>query len=132
MIDIRHNLFIHAHQHSQNVRPQCRLYCADRIARATEPLFPLDRLAADLRARTDPNVIDDDIPGIVNYQVDWANLPCQDGTGGGLRVERGPDRASEIVASADWNEAENRLFEFPAAVQRRNNAVEAAVSAGYN
>lgn len=89
-------------------------------------------MATGFRAHTDPNVVDDDIPGIVNYQVDWANLACQDGTRAGLRVERDPDRASEIVASADWNEAENRLLEFAATVQCRNNAVEAAVSAGYN
>jgi hypothetical protein len=113
------------------VRPQCCLYSADCVAQATEPLLPLDRLATGIRAHTDPNVVDDDIPGVINDQVDWADFSGQDDTRGGLWVERNPNRASEIVASAHWNEAENRLPEFVATIQCRNDAVEAAVPASH-
>jgi hypothetical protein len=89
-------------------------------------------LATGFRAHTEPNVVDDDIPGIINYQVDWADLSCQDGTRGGLWVKWYPEPAGEIIASADWNEAENRLPEFVATIQCRDNAVDAAVSARNN
>jgi hypothetical protein len=89
-------------------------------------------LAAGFGTDTDANVVDHDVPGVIKYQVDWTNSSCQDGACSGLGVKRDPDCTGEIIAGAKWNQTKDRLLEFIASVECRNDAVQTPVSTGHN
>jgi hypothetical protein len=75
------------------------------------------------------HVVDDDPAELVDDQVHPAHGPADECRGGLARVERYPERAGEVVPRAERDQPQRAFLQLVTTVQRRDDGVQAAVTA---
>ena len=142
LVEVVDDLAVDLDAQVQRRRHEGGLERADRVADlaevqladpdGAEPGLPAGPATAGLRAGPDVHVVDHDLAGLVDDQVDRPHLALEHDPGGLLDVERDVHRAGEVVAGAHRQQPEHRALEVVAAVQRRHHRVQAAVAAGHD
>jgi hypothetical protein len=102
------------------------------VREPAERALPPPGVLGGVRADPDVHVVDDDLTGTVHDQVDVADRTLHDQPRGLLDIERDPRATGEVVAGAEREQADHRVGELVATVQRGDDRVQAAVTAGYD
>ena len=100
-----------------------------RVAGPAEPLLPGGTAPARLGPDAEVHVVDGDIAGVVDHEVDRPNGAGQYYLGGLLRIERHVRPPREVVAGSQGDQAEFRIGELTATVERGHCAVQRPVAA---